>query len=102
LPLLARRQTNVPPLNYTVEVGIRVDYREWVEALPRMIQGQGIGEASVLAQLKERGITHVYIGQRQGRVNYVGPDILKPGELAANPHFRLVYQQDRVWVFEVK
>jgi len=51
--------------------------------------------------LRARGITHVYIGQRQGRVNYAGPYVLKPTELLADSRFRLVYREDRVWVFEV-
>jgi hypothetical protein len=44
-----------------------------------------------------RGIMHVYIGQRQGRVNQAGPHVLKPAELLADSHFRLVYREDRVW-----
>jgi hypothetical protein len=51
--------------------------------------------------LRERGVTHVYIGQRQGRLNYDGPGILEPRQLLASPHFRPVYHEDRVWVFEV-
>jgi hypothetical protein len=42
----------------------------------------------------------VYIGQRRGRVNYAGPDVLDPALLAQSPLFRAIYHQDRVWVFE--
>jgi hypothetical protein len=101
LPLLAARQTNLPPINYGSEQGIRADYREWINALPRAFQENGIGDTSVLTEMKTRGITYVYIGQRQGRVNYAGPHVLKPAELLADARFRLVYQQDRVWVLEV-
>jgi len=52
--------------------------------------------------LRARGITHVYIGQRQGRVNYAGPYVLKPTELLTDSRFRLVYREDRVWVFEMR
>ncbi|MEM3486074.1 MAG: hypothetical protein QXI12_10690, partial [Candidatus Methanomethyliaceae archaeon] len=101
LPFLTRRQTNLPPINYGSEQGMRADYREWINALPRMIQEKGIGDASVLAEMQARGIRYVYIGQRQGRVNYAGPHVLKPSELLADTRFRLLYRQDRVWVFEV-
>jgi len=101
LPFLTRRQTNLPPLNYASENGARPDHLRWINALPRMIQEKGIGDANVMAELQARGIRYVYIGQRQGRVNYAGPHVLKPAELTANARFQLVYQQDRVWVFEV-
>lgn len=101
LPFGARRQTNLPPINYGSEQGVRADYREWINALPRMIQEKGIGDASVIAEMRARGIRYVYIGQRQGRVNYAGPHVLKPSELLADARFRLVYRQDRVWVLEV-
>ena len=105
LPFLTHRQTNLPPINYGSEQGARADsradYREWINALPRMIQAKGMGDASVLAEMRARGIRYVYIGQRQGRVNYAGPYVLKPADLLTDARFRLVYRQDRVWVFGV-
>jgi len=44
----------------------------------------------------------VYIGQRQGRVNYGGPYVLDPQQLLADPNFRLAYHQDRVWIFQIQ
>jgi hypothetical protein len=101
LPLLARRQTTLPPINYGSEQGVRADYLSWINALPRLIQSKGMNDAGVAAELRARGITHVYIGQRQGRVNYAGPLVLKPEELDVSSYFRLVYHQDQVWVFQV-
>jgi len=101
LPLLAQRQTTVPPLIDSFELGPRPDYILWINALTTEIQNKGIAHPDVLALLHARGITYVYIGQRQGRVNYGGPYVLVPEQLLASPYFRLVYHQDRVWVFEV-
>ena len=101
LQLLARRQTSLPPFTYGFEQGPVPDYREWVNALTAEIQQKGIEHPDVLATLRERGITHVYIGQRQGRVNYDGPHVLDPNRLLAIPHFRPIYHLDRVWIFEV-
>ncbi len=101
LPLLARRSTMLPPINYASEGGPRPDYREWINALPVEIKKSGITCPDVIAPLRERGITHVYIGQRQGRVNYAGPDVLQPERLLASSCFRPTFHQDRVWVFEV-
>jgi len=102
LPLLSQRQTTLPPLTYGSEGGPHPDYIQWINALTTEIQNKGIAHPDVLALLRARGITYVYIGQRQGRVNYGGPYVLDPKQLLASPNFRLVYHQDRVWVFEVQ
>jgi len=100
LPLLAGRSTTLPPINYTLEEGPRPDYVSWTNALTAAIQVKGISDTDVIAMLKERGITHVYIGQQQGRVNSPGP-LLDPAQLLADPHFSLIYHQDQVYVFKV-
>jgi len=101
LPLLAGRANTVPPLNYGTEQGPGPGYRGWINDLTRRLQGAKMDDPAVLALLRERGITHVYIGQQQGRVNYGGPDVLDPTALLRSEHYRLAYHQDRVWVFEV-
>jgi hypothetical protein len=101
LPLTAGRQTTQPPLLYGTERGPRPDYRLWVNALPTALQQKRVDDPEVLAMLRERGITHIYVGQRQGRVNYSGPVALEPQQLLDSPHFRPIYHQDRVWVFEI-
>jgi hypothetical protein len=101
LPLLAGRANTVPPLNYSMEKEPWPGYREWVNDMTRQVQGEGIDDPTTLAMLQERGITHVYVGQQQGRVNYSGPDVLDPWALLRGTHYRPIYHQDRVWVFEV-
>ncbi|HHX44923.1 MAG TPA: hypothetical protein GX714_13195 [Chloroflexi bacterium] len=100
LPLLAGRATTLPPLTYVSEEGPRPAYRLWVNGLTAALQGVRLDDAELLAALREHGVTHVYIGQRQGRVNYSGPDVLDPARLADSALFRPIYHQDRVWVFE--
>lgn len=102
LPLLALRQTSLPPITYGMETGSRPDFREWVNALPAEIQKKSIGHSDIIALLKERRITHIYIGQRQGRVNYEGTLTLQPAQLLNSASFRLLYRQDRVWVYEIE
>jgi hypothetical protein len=96
LPLLARRAVTVPPLNYESEQGPRPDYVEWVNALPAAIRAKGLNDPGVLAQLRARGVTHVYLGQRH---NPASGSSLDPQQLLLSPHFRPVYHQDRVWIF---
>jgi len=99
LPLVANHQTMLPPLNYVAEEGYRSDYYDWVNSLVAEIEAKGIDHPDVVHALDERGITHVYIGQRQGAVNSQYP-LLPVEQLLASPHFGPIYHQDRVWIFE--
>lgn len=102
LPLLAERRNTVPPINYDNELGISADFEQQVEGLAHQVQERPVDDPETLALLKERGVTHVYVGQQQGRVNYSGPDALDPAGLLHSPHYRLAYRQDRVWIFEFR
>jgi hypothetical protein len=99
LPLLARRSTTLPPLTYASEGGPRPDYREWVNSLTAEILQAGIADPKVLDKLARRNVTHVYIGQQQGQVNYSGPR-LTAAALQESSHFKEIYHQDRVSIFE--
>lgn len=101
IPLLAGRKSAIPPLNYAAEQGMRPDYRQWVNELAQWVPQMDIDDPKVLARLQERGVTHIYIGQQQGQVYYCGGGVLDPEALLRSFHSRLVYHQDRVWIFEV-
>jgi hypothetical protein len=100
-PLLAGRANTVPPLNYGTEQGVRSGYREWVNEVTAQIQAAGIDDRETAALLEDRGITHVYVGQQQGRVNYGGPHVLDPEAMLESEWYRPMYHRDRVWVFKV-
>jgi hypothetical protein len=51
--------------------------------------------------LSEIGVTHIYVGQQGGRVGNPGEPLLNPAALAADPAYRLVYERDGVWIFEL-
>jgi hypothetical protein len=101
LPLTAGRANTMPPLTYVLEQGPWPGYGEWVTELTRQIQETRMDDPTMLAMLRERQVTHVYIGQQQGRVNYTGPHVLQPEQLVNSSYYQPVYHQDRVWVFEV-
>jgi hypothetical protein len=101
LPLLAGRQTTLPPLTYGLEPEPMPGYRRQINDLFAVIHEKGILHPDSQAALRERGVSHVYIGQQQGRVNYAGPQVLKPDELLASGLFTPIYHQDRVWIFEM-
>ena len=101
LPLTAKRSTTLPPINYGTEQGPQPQYRTWINQLTFDINSKGIQNPQVIQDLVERGITHVYIGQRQGRVNNGGPT-LNPQVLSESPYFQEIYHQDLVWIFSFK
>jgi hypothetical protein len=103
LPLLAHRQTTVPPLLYIAEQGPRPAYRQWVNEVYTTLYTYGIDHPATLELLRERDITHVYIGQQQGTVGYNGTEQrLVAEQLDNSPHFRTVYHHDQVWVFALQ
>jgi hypothetical protein len=101
LPLLSARATTLPPINYNSEKGPRPDYVKYTNDLVYEIEEKGISHPEVLKELEDRLVTHLYIGQRQGKVNVTGSPLLKIEELVGNPVFRPIYHQDRVWIFEI-
>jgi hypothetical protein len=101
LPLLAGTRTTLPPATYSFEQPTQADYRAQVARFTALATAQQMSQPAWAQSLKEAGITHIYVGQRQGRVNYGGPN-LSPPQLLANPALRLVYHEDRVYLFEVR
>jgi hypothetical protein len=100
LPLLTGRQNSVPPMGYNSELDMAAPYRLQVHELASQVQTLGVDDPATLATMEEQGISYVYIGQKQGETNYAGPGRLDPQILLDSPHYRLVYHQDRVWIFE--
>ena len=77
----------------------RPGYSQQVVDLVTLLEGHSPASPEGLARLCEWGITHVYIGQGQGRVGAGAVQLFSPKALSNSPAFRLLYYQDRVWVF---
>jgi hypothetical protein len=101
MPLLAGRQTTIPPMNYSFEQEPWDGYRDSINNLYQEIESKGIDDPEVINELRLRGVTHVYIGQQNGGVSHFGPSNFDLEALQSSPYYRLVYRQDRVWIFEV-
>jgi len=101
LPLLAGRQVTVPPLAYGGEVPLEAEARGRIQALNMRLSESDPDNPDLLALLQAEGVTHVYVGQRQGRVNNPSRSPLDPHLLVQSANYQLVYRQDRVWIFEV-
>jgi len=101
LPLLAGRANTVPPLTYSLEQGNDPQYPYKVNAFARQIQGADMDASEVRRLLREQGVTHIYIGEKQGHVNYGGDDVLDATTLLNSQHYRMIYHQGKTWVFEL-
>lgn len=101
LPLLTSRDSSQPPLTYGSEKGVRPDFVADTNSLVALIEEKGINHPEVLSELKERGITHLYIGQQQGQVNSNSHPLFEANSLITDPQFSPVYNEDRVWIFEI-
>lgn len=100
LPMLAHRIPTLPPISYVSEQMSPPASMARVNALTALLQSTPPDQPDVLQQLREQGVRYVYIGQRQGRVNN-SEKTLEPETLLASSAYRLIYHQDRVWIFEL-
>ncbi len=101
LSALTGRAVSLPPLLYTFEADPYPAFRQDLLDLTHALREGGAEAPETREILRRRGITHVYIGQQQGRVNSPAP-ALRPADLLASPHYRPVYHEGRVWIFEVQ
>jgi hypothetical protein len=101
MPLLAGRGNSLPPLTYGTEQGPSPDYVERVNELTHRLQKLDLDAPEAVQMLCERGLTHVYIGQHQGRVNYRGPHVLALEEMLRSDSYKLLYKKDQVAILEI-
>jgi hypothetical protein len=81
------------------EQPISLDYSQRVVALVKTLEQTPLTSPSGIRALTDWGITHVYIGQRQGLSSgWMAQLESWPAEPTPSP-FQLVYQQDRTAIF---
>jgi len=101
IPLLGGRENVIPPLTYVSETPILSGYSPQVHNLVAQIQASDLSTPEGLELLKHNDITHIYIGQREGRVGSAAIPLLSAETLLSSSHYEAVYHEDRVWIFEV-
>jgi len=101
VPILGLRDSLLPPVTYGIEHGYQSDYAFKVNSIFKNLEENGISDPLIYQLLREQGTTHIYVGQRQGSVNSGGA-AMKITDLLESPFYQVVYNKDRVWIFEVK
>lgn len=94
LPLLARRQSTVPPLIAGSERPEEDGYIQQARRLAEIVRKNSLEDKTTLQALRAAGVTHVYIGAKGGH--------LKAEDLIRLPFYRALYQKDGVWVFAIE
>jgi hypothetical protein len=100
IPLLAGRENTMPP-EYALlnEVSADGEYTRRVVDLVAYLETVSPTSPEGVQLLCDWGITHVYVGQGQGKVGAGAVQLFSPDDLAASPAFRTLYRQDRVYIF---
>jgi hypothetical protein len=104
IPFLAGRKNTMPP-QYALfnEAEVQPGYGQAVVQLVTDLSETPPTTPAGLEKLCQFGVTHVYVGQGQGRVATIAlTPYLVPDNLVASADFDLVYHQDRVWIFALK
>jgi hypothetical protein len=90
VPLTGRASTT-PPADYIYDPTLAVSVAEFNNAMKNW---GNWADPAIAAQLREAGVTHVFVGGRGGFID--------PAELARNPEMALIFGQDGVFVFALR
>jgi len=93
IPLLTGRANTVPPITYASETSLVPNYIIEVNEFARKLQSTSLDTVKALQLLRENDVTHIYIGEKGGSI--------QPEKLLQSSHYRVIYHQDNVWIFEV-
>ncbi|MFP4082750.1 MAG: DUF6541 family protein [Candidatus Aminicenantes bacterium] len=102
LPYYTLRANTVPPVVYTLEtVKPEVDNRSFTR-IASLIETSRGDPARLRSILCQEGVTHVYLGEKRGRVGYGAEPLVLEKWLEEISDFTLIYQNSRaqVWHFD--
>ena len=113
LPLMANRQTNVPPMTYGSEQSMPADWGPKVNQLAALTrraplnderkQAVDLSIPKIQQALRNAHLRYVYIGSQplQGEKAFLAIDRIDVDKLRKSSAFRLVYDQAGVLIFEM-
>jgi len=102
IPLLTGRQNTIPPLLYGTEAPVDPQYREMVLEDLLYLEQVTPTSADGICYLRNRGVTHVYVGEMDGRVGTPPPEpLLEVNEMQAGPAFEVLYSKGKVRIFRL-
>lgn len=102
LPFYTQRKNNIPPMSYATEKITPQTDRAEIRQLILDVSASAGNPDLLNPILCNAGITHVYIGQRQGQVGYGSQSLIPAMWLEENSDFKLLHQEDQaqIWLFD--
>jgi hypothetical protein len=102
IPLIARKSNTIPP-QYAMlnEKPQDPEYNNQVVSLVNNLENNSIASNEMVDYLCKLGITHIFIGQRQGKGSFGGSPLFSEEELMSNPVFIPLYRQDLVSIYSL-
>lgn len=102
LPLYTQRQNTIPPLLYMTERLPSSEYRDQIRQLVVNVREKGNDPAELTQILCQADVTHIYLGQKRGRVGFNQGPLIQESWLAQNRNVSLIYHTDKaqVWTFD--
>lgn len=96
IPQIAFRETNLPPLLFTSEVGIVPDYYQKVMEFSNNTLATMKGNQDVCTYLLDSGYDYIYLGQHPLKESVFDSEFLSDQKC-----IKLEYQQDLVWIYKI-
>jgi hypothetical protein len=102
ISLLAERENSMPP-QYALmnEIPAPLEYSQEVVNLAASLENTGLNTSEGLGIICDHNISHIYIGQAQGKIGFGVQQLFSPQELEGSPFYELNYHQDRVYIFSM-
>jgi hypothetical protein len=103
ISLLGMRQNTMPP-QYALlnEQPVPPDYSKRIVLLVNELSQVSPGSKEGLDYICSEGVTHAFIGQRQGQVGGGVSQLFDSSDFEQSPYWESVYHQDRVYIYELK
>lgn len=103
MPLIAGRANTIPP-QYALanEVSDPPEYSQNVIKLVTNLEKDGVTSPAGLARLCEWGVSHIYVGQRQGLMGFGATQLFSADILLKSRDLERIYHQDCVSIFSIK
>jgi len=103
IPLLTGRENTMPP-QYALlnELPVPEDYTRRIVQLTSFLIAHPLGSPESIEMICQTGVSHIYSGQRAGKIGAAARQLFAPRALTQIPSaFDLVYHQDNVYIFRV-
>jgi hypothetical protein len=105
IPILTGRQNTMPP-QYAIlnENSFEPGYTDRMINLVNSLQKTSLDTPQAFAMLCNNNVTHIYIGQQQGRsaLKFLGsPQLFSSSNLVGSTYYDLIYHHDQVYIYAI-